>query len=97
MYDTFAHEYGYTLDEFLSLTARQVQALSLSIERRKVMDRYPMQAFLASLKNAKIKSLDEILSIYDERENPVFDKQTDTVLERRAFERLKEMREKKEF
>lgn len=85
----FAHEYCYTLDQFLGLTMLQVIELRKSIERRKVIDRYPMQKFLASLHRAKVKDLEEILG---EISPHVFDSETDKLLEKRAFEKLEEMR-----
>ena len=92
MYDIFAYEYGYTIDQFLDLTLRQLQNLSLVIERRRVKYRYPMQAFLASLQGAKIKGLDELLGDFEEFS---FDEKTDKILEKRAFELLKQRQQKR--
>lgn len=74
----------------MDLTKRQLYALSRQIQKRKVRYRYPMQAFFASLHGAKFPSLDEILgkATSDVSE---FDAETDKLLEKRAFERLKEM------
>lgn len=89
MLDLFAHEYGYTTEQFLDLTSRQIFALRKAIARRKVVDRYPWFQFLAQIKGLQIKSLEEILDP-EFTGNVDFDDQTDAILERRAKEILEQ-------
>ena len=69
---------------------RQIVNLRQNISRRKVIDRYPLFHFLASLQGGTIKPLEEILD--PEAEPKGFDDATDAVLEKRALELLEKQK-----
>jgi hypothetical protein len=66
---------------------RQIVALRRNIERRKVIDRYPIMKFFADIHRVQIKALDEILSP-ELMGGSAFDEDTDKLLEKRAQELL---------
>lgn len=72
---------------------RQIVNLRQNIERRKVINRYPLFQFYASIHGAIIRPLEEILNPGSEPK--AFDENTDAILEKRALELLAKQREHK--
>lgn len=90
-----ASEYGYTVDQFLDLTARQIVAFSDAIQVRRFKEEYYRQAAAARLHNAhghtvELTPLEDILGVASKEEASAFDPKTDEILERRAMQLLEE-------
>lgn len=91
MYDNFACEYGYTLQDFLKLTLRQVVALHHKIYERRIKDLYTEVSVQAMFKRVKLPPLSHFLK-GSETATPL-DKEVDLKLEKAAFDRLKQKQE----
>lgn len=87
MYDLFAFEYGYSIDDFLDLTLTQMHNLSRAIDFRNTSRFHANAQFQASLQGAKIKPLEELMQATEE---VAFDPKTDAQLEDYAIRRLRE-------
>lgn len=94
MYDVFACEYGYTRDEFLNLTLRQVIALRHKIEERKTRELYMQFAIQAAFKRVKIPPLSQFMKRSEPQTE--FDKQLDLKLEKAAMDVVKRKQEEYE-
>lgn len=82
----FASEYGWTLEQFGQLNLTQVHKLSLAITKRNTVKFHAEASLHASLHNAKIKPLDEVLG----GSESTFDEKSDKAFEEMAFKRLRE-------
>lgn len=84
-----ASEYGYTIDQFLDLTMRQVCAFAAAIQVRNITRTHVELAFHASLHNAEIASLDEILGV-NLMSEPMMSKEQDEKLTLLALRKMRE-------
>lgn len=84
-----AHEYGYTLNQFLNLTDRILVILLAKIDVRihkRVYNQIRLEA--AAFYGKNMPEFDEAMGISKHSTSSAFDKKTDAVLEKRARELL---------
>lgn len=87
-----ASEYGYTIDQFLDLTMRQLQAFIERIRIRSITKEYHRSALLVKLHRGEIAPLEDILSGVTSNEG--FSPEEEEKFARIAEQRLKLRREK---
>lgn len=69
---------------------RQLVALAAAIHVRNTKKEYYRSKFLATLNNAEILPLDEVLGVQSDNDESAFDSKTDAQLERLALKKLEE-------
>lgn len=91
MYDLFASEYHYTIDQFLDLTMRQVSGLHLKIRIRQTKTKLEDFNFHAQVNRVEINlpSLENVLNL---KPKETFRGKNDLILEEYAKKRVEEMR-----
>ncbi len=85
----FASRYGYTLDQFMDLTPRQVRHFSRVISKAKSVQFYEQTLAYASVQGVQLPSLEEFLGV-GSKEESAFSEKTDAFLERQALKNLRD-------